>query len=207
MNFSVIDEVKDRLDSYLALREEGIKQSRTVIEHSRKLIVEVHNRADALEESKEKLLDTFHQIQEEMEGDPRLKYADFWRHAMQELTEAITLYVLITSLLGQKEAQLPTPEEIGVTDKAFILGLADVPGELKREALHFIKDEDFRKAEKLLGFIDKIYQKLMQFDYPHSVLPGFKKKRDVVRQISLSTHETIIKTKKEADLRRSLEKG
>lgn len=207
MNFSAIDEVKDRLDSYLALREEGIKQSRTVIERSRKLIVEIHNRADSIKKSKEKLLEAFHRVQKKMKEDPRLKYAGFWRHAMQELTEAITLYDLITSLLRQEKPQLPAPHEIGVTDKAFILGLADVPGELKREVLHYIKDEDFKNAEKLLGFIDTIYQKLMKFDYPHSVLPGFKKKRDVTRQISLSTHETLIKSEKEAKLRQSLEKG
>lgn len=205
MNFSVIEDVKDRLDAYLDLREQGIKQSRKVVELSRGLIVEIHNRASTIDTSRKELLEEFHKVQKKMKQDPRLKHAGFWRNAMQEFTEAITFHSLLTSFLSEGQAKLPSPEELGVTDKAFVLGLADVPGEIKREVLHYIKEENFKNAGELLGFIDKIYQKLMKFDYPHSVLPGFKKKRDVIRGISLSTHETLIKTEKEAKLRESLE--
>lgn len=215
MNFSTIDDVKARLDEYVEVRDKAITRSRTIVSLSRSLIQNLHQIQKegskstwrpSIETAKERLLDEFRKVQDLMGQDPRLKHAGFWRNAMQELTEAVVLTSIIVPLYTGGDITFPSPKEIGVTDKAFILGLCDVSGELKRATLQELKDEQFELVTKLLTIMEGIYHKLMLFDYPHSVLPGFKKKLDILRRVSLSTSETLVKIKKETELREALEK-
>lgn len=213
MDFSAVDTTKTRLDKFIKLREKGISKSRRIVSLSRSLIQEIHNRHkhttvekvwQSIKESKQQLIQEFHNVKELIETDPRLRHAGFWRNAMQELTEAITFYSLLAPS-STKKKELPSPKEIGVTDKAYILGLCDLPGELQREVLSHAKKEQFTQANTLLSLIDTLYEKLMKFDYPHSVLPGLKKKQDITSRISLSTRETLLKIEKETELRKALE--
>ncbi|MEM3012075.1 MAG: hypothetical protein QW084_01770, partial [Candidatus Hadarchaeales archaeon] len=58
---------------------------------------------------------------------------------------------------------------------------ADASGELRRAVLDCLRRGEFRPAEELFSLMEKIYELLVEFDYPDAVLPGMKRKQDVVR--------------------------
>lgn len=215
MTFPSIQSTKKRLDEFVRIRDKGIRKSRKIVSLSRSLIQKIHNRRKAdkkskglpsIIESREKLVKEFQKVKHIIDKDQRLKHAGFWRNAMQELTEAITFHSIVSQLKNNEKIQLPDPKEIGVTDEAYLLGLTDLVGELKREVLLYAKLEKFKEAEKILSLINRLYENFMKFDYPHSVLPGFKKKQDISRRTSLSTRETLLKIEKESKLRKAIEK-
>jgi len=108
------------------------------------------------------------------EPHPDLFHAGFVENAAQEFVEAHCLY----NIMQGKD--LPDPDEIQTTYSAYLMGLCDVVGELRRGALDFILDGEATKAHEYLEHMDKIYDAIMSFDYPSGLIP-IKRKQDMVR--------------------------
>src|SRR5213078_781816 len=96
--------------------------------------------------------------------------------AMQEACEAF----LVHSILEGE--QLPGPRDIGVTDTAYLLGLGDVVGELRRFSLEHLRRGDIKLASAFLEKMERILDALMRFDYP-TALVALKRKQDVARSL------------------------
>ena len=77
---------------------------------------------------------------------------------------------------------LPDPDELQTTYSAYLCGLCDVVGELRRKSLDCILDGKAKKANNYLKLMDEIYDSIMKFDYPSALVP-IKKKQDMVRGI------------------------
>ena len=93
-----------------------------------------------------------------------------------------------------KGEDLPDPDSIQTTSSAYLLGLCDVVGELRRGALDFMLEGNTVKAEEYLGYMDRIYDAIMSFDYPSSLVP-VKKKQDMVRGLIEKTRGELACTK------------
>ena len=117
-------------------------------------------------------------------------YAGFVEHAQQEYTE-----VTVLSSLLREEGQLkniPSPDELGVEYAAYLTGLGDVTGELRRHILDLIRKESLEKAEIFLGAMEAIHAMLMDFDYPDAITRGLRRKTDVSRSLIEKTRGDVI---------------
>jgi translin len=95
--------------------------------------------------------------------------------AYQELTEASNLLSII-----EKERFTP-PKEHNIPVRAYLTGLADTVGELRRASLDLLRSDGLEHAEKLLAFMEEILEELQTFDYPNALVPDLRRKCDVAR--------------------------
>jgi translin len=106
--------------------------------------------------------------------------------AYQEYAEARVLL----SIIERKD--IPTYEELGITFKAYLLGLLDCIGELRREMLEELKRRDKKKADYYFSKMDELYEALLPLKFSNSILPNFRRKQDVARmQIEQARSEML----------------
>ena len=116
--------------------------------------------------------------------------------AFQEYAEAKLLYHL------KRSGKVATLKEVGTGSTAYLLGMLDFVGEMRRMILDSLRHGDAEKAQKLLSSMESIYEDLMSLDRA-SILPNFRHKLDAARRILESTRGDVT-----TDLRRvSLEKA
>jgi len=82
-------------------------------------------------------------------------------------------------------------EAIGVPQTSYILGLADVVGELRRRALDSIRRDEFNVAETCLKMMEEIYTGLISMENAYNLAQGLRRKCDVARHIIESTRSDI----------------
>jgi len=131
----VIEEIESRLDEKDEVRELTIKSSRTIARLSGSAIQGMHrgqNVGGALQETREEILKLRSLLKDHLD----LYHTGIVENAMQEACEAF----LVHSILEGE--QLPGPRDIGVTDTAYLLGLGDVVGELRRFSLEHLRRGD-----------------------------------------------------------------
>ncbi len=116
---------------------------------------------------------------------PDMFYSGLVDAAFQEYAEAQTLLSLV------EKNRFLSPEEINVNSVAFVLGIADVIGELRRRALDSLRKEEVKTAEACLHLMEEIYVELMSMDEAYMLVPGLRRKSDVARHVIESTRGDI----------------
>ncbi len=122
-----------------------------------------------------------HMLIGEMKADvTRLKRYDdkFLHHSMQayqEYAEAVVFYAVKT------RRTVPGARAVGINDEAYLMGLMDVVGELKRELLEALRESKRSDAEFYFALMKRIYDGTRGLRFAESVLPGFRRKQDVAR--------------------------
>jgi len=81
------------------------------------------------------------------------------------------------------EEDLPMPESLGVSNAAYLDGLGESVGELRRYILDNLRRGDFSRCEELLAIMDGIYDILMTLDFPELVTHGLRRTTDAIRGI------------------------
>ena len=193
----VISEIEVRLDEKDEVRELAIKSSRTIARLSSSLIQGIHRGQDAkaaVRDVREELL----KLKSLLLGHPDLFHAGFVENAMQEACEA----ALVNAILAKE--RLPTPNDLGVTDTSYLLGLGDVVGELRRLALSRLQDGDVPRASGFLEDMERILDALMRFDYP-TALVALKRKQDVARSLIEKTRGDVAVAAQGQELARNLD--
>ena len=77
---------------------------------------------------------------------------------LQEYVEARTLYLLV------KEGRLPTKEELGVDVYTYLMGVADVAGELGRSATEELLRKNVEAARRLKEAVERLYLDLLALE-------------------------------------------
>jgi len=176
-------EAKDRI------REEGLKISREIVRECRTASFALHGqdfeKADKNIKIAGKALEKLEIL---FEGHADIYHAGFVEHAQQEYSEVAVL----SSLLKEEGDRFPFPEELRVEYAAYLNGLGDVVGELRRHVLDLIRKESFEKAEIFLGIMENIHAMLMDFDYPDAITRGLRRKTDVSRSIIEKTRGDVV---------------
>jgi translin len=171
----IVDKIEKNIDSKDKVREEALRASREIIINCRKAIQKIHQ--ESMKDAKQKIKDASKKLEELYkisEPHPELYHAGFVTNAAQELVEAHCLYNVM------KGKDLPDPEELKTTDNAYLFGLCDLVGELRRTALDSIRQGKAKKADNYLDMMEDIYNVIIRFDYPSGLIP-IKKKQDMVR--------------------------
>jgi translin len=116
--------------------------------------------------------------------------------AFQEFAEAKLVYQM------KKNGTLASQREVGTSNTAYLLGMLDFIGEMRRMSLDELRRGNSDKAQHLLSAMEKTYEDLMALDRT-SILPNFRRKLDAARRIVEATRGDVA-----TDLRRmSLEKA
>jgi len=180
---SVVGDIVQRLEAKDRVREAALRSARTLTRLSTDAVRAVHKREDAkrlLGEARREAQGLVSTVKEHAD----LYHAGSVEGAMAEYAEA-------ACLLAVTEGQpLPTPDQLMVTDAAWLLGLGDVVGELRRMALDAVRAGDLAKADASLAHMERIFDALLRIDVPAALVP-IRHKVDVARSLIEKTRGEV----------------
>ena len=107
------------------------------------------------------------------------------RDAQKELAEANITLALVT---GKK---LPRPQELGVDVAAYLNGLGEAVGEIRRYLLDGLRKGDLSRGEELLTIMDDVYSMLVTMDFPDALTGGLRRTTDMVRGVLEKTRSDL----------------
>lgn len=129
---------------------------------------------------------------------PDVYFAGYLQDAMKELAEAAITLALVT------QETIPTPEELHVEPAAYLNGLGEAIGEMRRFALDSMRRDDTAEAERLLHLMDDVYSQLVTIDFPDSLTRGLRRTTDMVRGVTERTRGDLTTTVRQERLRAEL---
>jgi len=182
-------------------KEKTQKNMRKATRFSKQAILYIHQ--GRLLEAKKLLKETsklFADILKLFKEHPDLYFSGIVDAAFQEYSEAQVLLSLV-----EKE-QFISPESLGVPSIDYVLGLADVIGELRRRALDMLRKGNVAKAEKCLEIMEQIYGELMAMDDAYMLVPGLRRKSDVARHLIETTRGDVTIESRRNSLEHSIKK-
>jgi translin len=127
-----------------------------------------------------------------------LYHAGYTQDALKEFAEASITYALIT------DRSLPDPDELGVEYAAYLNGLGEAAGELRRHVLDLIRHGELERAEKVLSMMDDIYGVLVTIDFPNAVTGGLRRTTDMVRGVLERTRGDLTMSLRQDRLQQAL---
>ncbi|MCD6380985.1 MAG: hypothetical protein J7L50_01500 [Candidatus Odinarchaeota archaeon] len=180
----VFDEIVKYMDKLYEAREKVLLMVRNGIRDCAKAINLIHLREfrDAYK-MMEGIKNTYRKVRKEIERNKLCETIAY--NFYQEYVEAYTFYGVLV------DGKLYDVGDLEVSPVPYVLGLCDMVGELRRYVLNLIKDGDIEGAEKLSRIMLKINDNLNLMVYPDSMIPGLKRKKDVVRGLVEKTLSDI----------------
>ena len=159
-------------------REQALSVSREVIRFSANAIRAVH-RGD-FDDARELIGKGSARLQEAdhiKESSPQIFNAGFMNDARKEFTEAnITLAVI-------SGWDIPSIGELQVDAAAYINGMAEVIGELRRYILDALRRDAIDGCEEFMDIMDEMYGVLVTIDFPEGVTSGLRRNTDAMRGV------------------------
>ena len=192
-----LHQIQAELLAYDKAREQLQTVTRAITRSCSWAIIQVH-RGNLSQASKtiSEAKDALDDLQELLSSHSELPQFGQVLVAFQEYAEARLLYQL------KKTGRVATLKEVGTSSTAYLLGMLDFIGEMRRMILDSLRHGNADEAQKLLSAMESIYEDLMSLDRT-SILPNFRHKLDAARRIVEATQGDVA-----TDLRRvSLEKA
>jgi translin len=159
-------------------REKALRSCRQVIRYSADAIRAVHRQEH---DKAKQLLDSAHELLQELNHDlarhGKLLHSGFIHDAQKEFAEGCITLALIAG------EDLPKPRALGVSNAAYLDGLGESVGELRRYILDSLRRDDLSRCEELLTIMDEIYGILITMDFPELLAHGLRRTTDAVRGI------------------------
>lgn len=173
---SIIEQIREELEEKDKAREQGIILSREVVRNCRVAMQHVHKmELEKAHSMIQTARDNTEKMMSVLEHQPDLYYSGFVEHAQQEFTECSVIYALVS------RKSIPEPRELKVEPVAYLNGLGDVGGEIKRHILDLIRRGMLDEGERYLSIMEELYTGLMVFDYPDAMTHGLRAKTDRLR--------------------------
>lgn len=195
----IIDAINQNFAIKTDVRDRTLKRSRELIGHCANAIRATH-RAD--HDQAETLLATAKMIAEEMITEanqfPDIYHAGYTQDALKELAEA---YLMRALLLGKT---LPTPSELNIENAAYINGMAETVGELRRYTLDALRRGDVESSERVLELMDEIYTGLLTVDFPAAITSGLRRQTDIARSILERTRGDVTTAIRQEAMKKAL---
>jgi translin len=174
----IADEALEALEARHRIREGALELSRRLIRHSANTIRAVHR--GEFEQARE-MLDEGREVVKQFTADvadeQSIYGAGYVQDALKEYVEASITF----ALMAQEE--LPGPGDLGVDYPAYLNGLAEAMGELRRSILDLIRSGELERAEELLRIMNDVYGILVTVDYPDAITRGLRRTTDMVRGV------------------------
>ena len=117
------------------------------------------------------------ELSTDLAAHPDLFFSGYVQDAQKELVEAFCTASLV------RGETLPDPGQLGIAPAAFLNGLAEAVGELRRYVLDRLRRGETGPCESLLRNMDDIYNLLVSLDYPDALTGGLRRTTDATRAI------------------------
>ena len=104
-------------------------------------------------------------------------HAGFVHDAAKEYAEARLVLALV------RDRAVPSPADLEVDGVAYLHGMAESVGELRRHLLDFLRRGEVAPCERLLERMDEIYGQLVTIDFPDAMTAGLRRSTDSARAI------------------------
>ena len=103
----------------------------------------------------------------------------------QEFVEAHSFLAVV------ENKEIPSLKSLKVSEEAYILGLLDCIGELKRFVLDNIRNGQLKKADRIFNVMENLYQILYPFAMYDKIVREARRKLDVNRSLVEETRAVI----------------
>ena len=138
------------------------------------------------------------EAREALRDHPAIFHAGFVHDAQKEFAEASATFAVIGG------RPLPTPADLGVELPAYLNGLGETVGELRRHLLDKLRSGDVDDCEPILAAMDDVYSVLVTIDYPDAMTGGLRRTTDSVRGILERTRGDLTVSMRQRQLERKL---
>jgi len=160
---SIAEQIRLSFSAKDAAREKALPLCRDTIRHCSQAIRAVHRQefdqaAELLKSARNLLTESERAVTAYNE----LNNTGFVRDAQKEFAEGSIVLALVTG------KQLPDPGELGIDAAAYLNGLGEAVGELRRYLLDGMRQGDLSRSEELLLTMDDIYSVLVTMDFPET---------------------------------------
>ena len=193
------EKIRSALSAKHAARERALQLSREATRHSSNAIRAVHRGeqepAEALLASARALLDD---VEETLCAHEDVYHAGFVHDAQKEYVEG---RVTLSLVAGHP---IPDPDDLGVSYAAYLNGIGEAVGELRRYLLDAIRRGEEQRCEELLSAMDDIYSLLVTLDFPDALTGGLRRTTDNVRGILERTRGDLTMSIRQRELERKL---
>lgn len=166
--------VERRLSSQLERRDKLLKESRDVISCCSRAIIDVHG-GKRQEASRE-----LTQARKQLRSLRKVADGPVSRYLVSPETEFVEASAVF-SLAGG--GGIPSRESLGTSPDAYLLGLLDTVGELKRLVLNSIMKGDIKGAKRFFGSMEMLYNECSPLAVYDHVVNGTRRKIDVARML------------------------
>jgi len=196
---SIADKIRGSMAAKDAAREKVLPLCREVIRHCSLAIRAVHRQEfSQAEESLQSARNLLEEAKQAIDTYNELRHSGFIRDAQKEFAEGSITLALITG------KQLPDPDKLGIDDAAYLNGLGEAVGEMRRYLLDSLRRNDLSHCEELLSAMDDIYGVLVTMDFPDAITGGLRRTTDVVRGILEKTRSDLTLIIRQEELEKKL---
>lgn len=197
----ICDKIRANFDLKDAARERGLSLSREVIRNSANAIRSVHR--GEYDDARKLLAQNtalLAEVDQELGPHPDIYHAGFVHDAQKEYAEGMITLSLI------HHEPLPEPDELKVGYAAYLGGLGEAVGELRRHILDQMRHQQAGWGEELLTAMDDIYYLLVSFDYPAAISAGLRRTTDVMRSIIEKTRGDLTNAIRQQQLEEKMQR-
>ena len=197
----IAEQIHQAFEARTNARDEVLSQARTLTRYCASAIRAVHR--DEFDNAQENI-DLASSIAKSFQTDlveyPDLYYAGYTQDALKEFAEANIVYSLVIG------AELPSPQDLGLENAAYLNGLAETVGEFRRRCLDILRQGYSQDAERLLNYMDDIYAILITMDYPNAITGGIRRQTDIVRGITERTRGDLTLSLRQEHLEQTMQR-
>lgn len=178
------DTLLKKLEDLDLQREHAYKESRQILISFPKLFVLLHEEKYA--EAKDFLMQLEIKIKKLKSGTiPRWQ-----KYLLQVETEYVEAYAYLSLL---QEGRVPSQKDIDVEIDAYLSGLLDCVGELRRTVYDNINKKNYVKATLCFNYMKTILEMIFPLSYFDNVIPGLRHKVDLARKLIEETYVDLTK--------------
>jgi len=198
---SIAEQIRRDFSTKDAAREKVLPLCRDAIRCCSQAIRAVHRQEfDQAAESLKSARSLLTEVEKAVAAHSELSNTGFIRDAQKEFAEGSILLALVTG------KRLPDPGELGIAAAAYLNGLGEAVGELRRYLLDGMRHGDLSRSEELLLVMDDIYNVLVTMDFPDAITGGLRRTTDMVRGVLEKTRSDLTLVMRQKDLENRLEK-
>ena len=198
---SIAEQIRLSFSAKDAAREKALPLCRDIIRHCSQAIRAVHRQEfDQATELLKSARNLLIEAEQSVVAHSELSNTGFIRDAQKEFAEGSIILALVTG------KRLPDPVELGIEAAAYLNGLGEAVGELRRYLLDNIRRGDLSRGEELLLAMDDIYSVLVTMDFPDAITGGLRRTTDMVRGVLERTRSDLTLVMRQKDLENRLEK-
>lgn len=196
---AIAEQARAVLDARAAARERTLTLSREVIRTCANSIRAAHRgELEKAREMQRGARETVTQMREALREFPEIYGAGYVHDCQKEFAEAAAFLAVVAG------HELPAPAELEVEVPAYLNGLGEAVGELRRHTLDQMRQGRLDRAETLLAVMDEIYYTLVTMDYPDALTGGLRRTTDATRRIIEKTRGELTTALRQEELQSAL---